>query len=378
MDPHQGHDAARARPDAFTVSAPGRVNLIGEHTDYNDGFVLPMAIERGLRLAVRRRNDRRAVLRSVSERTTATLDLGGPLTPGCRDWTAYPAGVLAGFQELGWTIPGFDAVVSGDLPVGGGLSSSAALEVATATAVETLCGRGLPPAEKALLCQRAEHRFAGVPCGIMDQFAVIFGRAGHAMLLDCRSRAVRHVPLDDDRVRVLVVNSGVKHDLGDGGYARRRAECAAAAAGLGCGSLRDVTAATWAERSRSLPEVERRRAAHVFSENDRTRGFAAAIEAADWPAAGRLLSASHASLAHDFEVSCPEMDRLVAIAAGLPGVHGCRMTGGGFGGCAVALVATDRADAIMDDLQRGYREATGIAADMFLTRAAAGAGVVAA
>jgi galactokinase len=378
VGPQIGHDAAgpRACPAEFAVSAPGRVNLIGEHTDYNDGFVLPMAIDRGLRLAVRRRDDRRAVLRSVREEATATLDLDAPLDPGRRDWTAYPAGVLAGFQELGWAIPGFEAVVAGDLPVGGGLSSSAALEVAMATAVETLCGRGLPPEAKALLCQRAEHRFAGVPCGIMDQFAVIYGRAGHAMLLDCRSRAVRHVPLDDGRVRVLVVDSGVKHALGDGGYALRRAECAAAAARLGGGSLRDVTAAAWAERSPGLPETERRRAAHVLAENERTLAFAAAVAAADWAAAGRLMSASHASLAGDFQVSCPEMDRLVAVATRLPGVHGCRMTGGGFGGCAVALVATDRADAIMADLRRGYREATGIDADMFLTRAAAGPVVI--
>ena len=356
----------------FEVRTPGRVNLIGEHTDYNDGFVLPMAIERGLNLTVQRRHDRLAVLRSDREQAVATLDLDSPPAPGGRDWTAYPAGVIAGFQELGWHIPGFEAAISGDLPTGGGLSSSAALEVATATAIEMLCGRVLQPAAKALLCQRAENVFAGVPCGIMDQFAVTCGRAGHALLLDCRSRGIRHVPLDDPSLRVLVVNSGVKHSLGDGEYGKRRAQCTSAAGMLGCGSLRDVTADVWRSRADSLPDIERRRATHVLSENNRTLAFVAAVEAADWPSAGRLMLESHASLARDYEVSCPEMDHLVAAAAALPGVHGCRMTGGGFGGCAVALVATDRAHAVMADLRRVYRDATGIEAEMFVTRAAAG------
>jgi galactokinase len=358
--------------NAFEVRAPGRVNLIGEHTDYNDGFVLPMAIERGLRLAVRRRNDRLVVLRSDREAAVDTIDLEAALVPGRKDWTAYPAGVVAGFQELGWRIPGFEAVVSGDLPAGGGLSSSAALEVATATAIETLCGRSLPPAAKALLCQRAENVFAGVPCGIMDQFAVTCGRAGHALLLDCRSREIRHVPIHDDAIRVLVADSGVKHSLGDGAYGVRRAQCASAAALLGCGSLRDVTPEIWRTRGAALPDVERRRATHVLSENDRTLAFVAAVEAADWPRAGRLIRESHASLARDYEVSCRELDLLVAAAADLPGVHGCRMTGGGFGGCVVALVAADRAADVMAELRRRYRDATGIDAGMFVTRAADG------
>jgi galactokinase len=365
----------QAASPAFTVHAPGRVNLIGEHTDYNDGFVLPMAIDRGLQVAVRRRPDRRAVLRSTRG-SEAVIPLDAPIVPGGRDWAAYPAGVLAGYLDLGWAVPGFEADISGDLPVGGGLSSSAALEVAMATVIETLCGRQLPPFDRALLCQRAEHEFAGVPCGIMDQCAVTFGRADHALLLDCRSRVVRHVPFATAEVRVLVVDSGVKHSLADGAYARRRAECAAAAARLGCPSLRDVTPEVWRAGADSLPAVERRRAAHVLSENDRTLAFVAALEAADWTAAGRLMGASHASLAGDYEVSCPEMDRLVAAAAALPGVYGCRMTGGGFGGCAVALVATSRTADVMAELRQAYRAATGIDADMFVTRAAAGPRVV--
>jgi galactokinase len=363
-------------PSSFTVHAPGRVNLIGEHTDYNDGFVLPMAIDRGIRIAVRLRADRRVVLRSERESTVAVLDLDTALRPS-GTWSDYPAGVLAGFLQLGWPIPGFEALVSGDLPAGGGLSSSAALEVATATAVETLCGRTLPLEEKALLCQRAESGFAGVPCGIMDQFAVTYGRAGHALLLDCRSRTIRHVPLDVPSIRLLVVNSGVKHSLSDGEYGTRRAQCASAATRLGCTSLRDVTPDIWRRQADALPVIERRRAAHVLSENERVHAFVAAAEAADWPSAGRLMQESHASLALDYEVSCPEMEHLVAAAGSVRGVYGCRMTGGGFGGCAVALIATDRTTEIMHALRTAYRAATGIEAEMFVTRAAAGTRVTA-
>ena len=220
--------------DSFEVTAPGRVNLIGEHTDYNDGFVLPMAIDRAIRVRVTRRPDRTAVI--TSERAgivaRAEFDLAAPLTPAGRGWAEYPAGVIAGYQALGFAIPGFDAAITTDLPAGGGLSSSAALEMAVATVVETLCGRSLQSSDKALLCQQAEHAFAGVPCGIMDQFAVAHGRAGHAMLLDCRSREVRHVPLPEP-LAVIVIDSGVKHSLADGEYAVRRRECASAAAGLG-------------------------------------------------------------------------------------------------------------------------------------------------
>ncbi|MFM7108501.1 MAG: galactokinase [Planctomycetaceae bacterium] len=361
---------------AFEVWAPGRVNLIGEHTDYNDGLVLPMAIDRGLRLAVRRREDRLVVLRSERDSATASLDIDRPLVPGAKGWTAYPAGVIAGFRELGWDVPGFEASVSGDLPAGAGLSSSAALEVATATAVETLCGRALPPHEKALLCQRAEHAYAGVPCGIMDQFAVTLATAGHALLLDCRSLAVRHVPFRDGGVRVLVANSGVKHSLVDGEYAARRLQCEAAARLLGVASLRDMTIEDPRCHGAGLPDVERRRAAHVVSENERTLGFVAAVSAGDWPRAGRFMLESHASLARDYDVSCRELDLLVEAAAALPGVHGCRMTGGGFGGCVVALVAADRADDVVTALGRAYRASTGIDAMMFVTRASDGVRVV--
>jgi galactokinase len=358
----------------FTVLAPGRVNLIGEHTDYNDGFVLPMAIEREVTIRVRPRRDRLALLSTDRELGTTTLDLTQPFSPltfGPGNWLAYPAGVLAGFQQLGWEIPGFEADVSATLPAGGGLSSSAALEVATATLVETLCGRSLEPLEKALLCQAAEHAFAGVPCGIMDQMAVCCARAGHALLIDCRSLELQHVFLPAE-LSVLVINSGVKHSLADGAYARRREECAAAAAGLGLASLRDLPAAGATAGLASLPLPERARARHVFYENDRVLRFTEALAKRDWPTAGRLMAESHWSLSRDYEVSCPELDQIVERAMVLPGVYGCRMTGGGFGGCAVALVDAARATEIGSLLHESYRQATGIAADWFLTRAAAG------
>lgn len=359
----------------FVVTAPGRVNLIGEHTDYNDGYVLPMAIERGVRIAVAPRPDRIVSLRTTRDPQTVEIDLRRPLAPGRRDWARYLCGVIAGYLDRGFPVPGFAAEISADLPAGGGLSSSAALEVATATAIETLCGQALAAEEKALLCQRAEHVFAGVPCGIMDQFAVTCGRPGHALLLDCRSRQVRHVPCGN--VAVLVADSGVKHALADGEYAMRRAECAAAAAGLGVASLRDVSGDDWSARRATLPDVLRRRATHVIEENARVHLFTAALEAGEWTQAGRIMVQSHESLRRDFEVSCRELDLLVDVAASVPGIFGCRMTGGGFGGCIVALADPAQAAAALDTLLDRYRVASGTPATGFLTRAAGGPSIVA-
>ena len=351
----------------FEIVAPGRVNLIGEHTDYNDGFVMPLAIDRGLRLAVRRRPGARAMISTSLGGPAVAIDLAQPLAAGRSDWGRYVEGVIAGFQRLGWTIPGFEAAITTDLPVGGGLSSSAALEVGIATAVEELCGRRLDPVAKALLCQRAEHEFAGVPCGIMDQFAVTLARHGHALLIDCRSRAVEHVPLGDE-VALLVIDSGVKHALVDGGYAARRRECEAAAGLLGVPALRDVTDAEAASGLDRLPDRERRRARHVITENDRVHRFATAARRGDWQAAGRLMRASHASLRDDFEVSCRELDLICAAVDGVPGVFGCRMTGGGFGGCAVALLDGRMADAALASARAGCGAALGHEPAMFLTR----------
>ena len=361
--------------DGFVVVSPGRVNLIGEHTDYNDGLVLPLAIERGLRIAVRRTAGTTVRLWSDRAAEAVELDAAAPPAPGA-GWRRYVAGVIAGFQRLGWTIPGFEARITADLPVGGGLSSSAALEVGIATAFEMLCGRVLAPVDKALVCQRAEHEFAGVPCGIMDQLAVACGRRDHALLIDCRSLEVRHVPLGDD-VRVLVIDSGVKHALDDGGYAARRRECEAAARLLGVPALRDVPVDELPRAERLLPEPERRRARHVVTENARVEAFAAAAARADWPAAGCLMNAGHASLRADFEVSCRELDLICAAVGGLAGVFGCRMTGGGFGGSAVALVDAAHANAVIAAAAAACNAALGATPAMFLTRAAPGAAVAA-
>ena len=356
----------------FLVSAPGRVNLIGEHTDYNRGWVLPMAIERGIQMRVRRRNDRQAQFCSQTESESVRLDLSGPIRPGAVPWGRYLEGVLAGYRELGWEIPGFEANISTDLPSGGGLSSSAALELATAAAIETLCLKALPPAQRALLCQRAEHEFAGVPCGIMDQFAITFAQAGQALLLDCHSLQMAPVPLNGDAPLILVVNSGVKHALADGEYAKRRAECDEAARRLEVDSLRAVSSLHWQTKAASLPETLRKRVTHVISENKRTLEFAAALGASDWKTAGSLMYASHDSLSQDYQVSCPELDTLVRLAREIPGVYGCRMTGGGFGGCVVALVDEAQAALAGEEFGRKYKEATGILPARFLTRAAAG------
>ena len=362
--------------DQFVVLAPGRVNLIGEHTDYNDGFVLPLAIERGLRIDVRRRPGHVAILTSDHGEGPIALDLREPLTPDRVDWGRYVSGVLAGFQRLGWAIPGFEARVTGSLPTGAGLSSSAALEVGIATAVETLSGQSLEPVEKALLCQRAEHEFAGVPCGLMDQFAVTLAIQSHALLIDCRSREVQHVPLGDE-VAVLVVDSGVKHALGDGGYAKRRRECEAAARRLHVPSLRSLDGHQWLRVEAELPDPERRRARHVVTENARVLAFTSAAQAGDWAAAGRLMNDSHASLRDDFEVSCHELDAMCAAMQTIDGLFGCRMTGGGFGGCAVALIEARRAAAVLHAARVACGTVLGTEPEAFLTSASAGARAVA-
>jgi galactokinase len=310
---------------------------------------------------------------------TFTLSLDEPIVKGPPVWSLYCRGVLAGLQERGLATTGFDALIAGNLPAGGGLSSSAALEVATATLGEALAQEALDPLEKALLCQTAEHTFAGVPCGIMDQFAVIFSREGHLLLLDCRSRTRELVPLAGDEVAILVINSMVRHELTGGEYAARRQQCHEAARLLGVGSLRDVTAEQVLAAEGTLSDVLFRRARHVTTENDRTLSASRAIRRGDWSELGRLMYASHESLRNEYEVSCAELDLLVSLARAIGesgGVYGCRMTGGGFGGCAVALVRAADAARCRDTLREQYRQHTGRDAETVTTRPAGGAGVV--
>jgi galactokinase len=368
------------RPPRWIVAAPGRVNVIGEHTDYNDGFVLPMAIERYAIMAADSSSSSSSILIYDTQfKESATIDISAPVTKGLPKWSNYIRGVLAGFQHRGVKIPALDVAFMSTVPLGGGLSSSAALEVCTATLIEAATGKQIDPIEKALLAQKAEHDFAGVPCGIMDQFISALGREGHLLLLDCRTRKTELVPMSDPSVALLVVNTNVKHELGSGEYAKRRAECESAAKILGVKSLRDATADQLEKAKGKMSEVVYRRARHVIGEIERTVHAAEGIRQSNWPTVGQLMYASHAALRDDYEVSCKELDVVVEIAEDIDyqgGVYGCRMTGGGFGGCCVALVKASAVDAITKKIAADYHVKTGIEAAIFASRPAAGATIL--
>ena len=368
------------RPPRWIAAAPGRVNVIGEHTDYNDGFVLPMAIERYAIMAA----DSAPAPGKISFfdthfKESAVIDVSNPVTKGEPKWSNYIRGVIAGFQNRGVKIPALDVAFMSTVPLGGGLSSSAALEVCTATLLEAATGKKIDPVEKALLAQKAEHDFAGVPCGIMDQFISTMGREGQLLLLDCRSRKTELVPMSDPSVELLVVNTNVKHELGSGEYAKRRAECEQAAKILGVKSLRDATADQLEEARSKMSEVVYRRARHVIGEIERTTHAAEGIRHSNWPAVGQLMYASHAALRDDYEVSCKELDAVVEIAESIGvkgGVYGCRMTGGGFGGCCVVLVKASEAGAIARQIAAEYKKKTTIEAAIFASRPASGATIL--
>jgi galactokinase len=382
-----GHTVQRfvhvyGRQPRWIAAAPGRVNIIGEHTDYNGGFVLPMAIERYTVIAADRpvRDTNQIQFDSTFCNKPAALDLARPLKPFPKgSWVNYPAGVVAGFLARGLNPGSFDAVIHSTVPLGAGLSSSAALEVATATLLETITDRKLDPVEKALLCQKAEHDYAGMPCGIMDQFMSVMGRENHVLLLDCRSLKPELVPMTDPSVAVLIVNTNVKHELTYSEYSKRRKQCETAAKILGVSSLRDATPDALKFAKTKMDKVIFRRTRHVISEIERTVHAAEGIRASNWPAVGQLMYASHRSLRDDYEVSCKELDAVVEIAESIGlkgGMIGCRMTGAGFAGCAVALVKTDAIDAISKKLAADYRKKTGIEAIIFVSRPAAGAMVI--
>ncbi|MGA9779453.1 MAG: galactokinase [Limisphaerales bacterium] len=370
------------RPPRWIAAAPGRVNVIGEHTDYNDGFVLPMAIERyAVMAADRSAGGKDSIqIRDMAEGVEpAIIDLSMPIKPGKPKWSNYPRGVIAGFQARGIKSHGLDVLLHSTVPLGGGLSSSAALEVCTATLLEAVTGKTLDPVEKALLCQQAEHEFAGVPCGIMDQFISVMGRENHLLLLDCRSRQTELVPMNDPSVALLVVNTNVRHELGSSEYTKRRAQCEAAAKILGVASLRDATADALEAGRGKMDGVAYRRARHVIGEIERTVHAAEGIRASNWLTVGNLMYASHASLRDDYEVSSAELDAVVEIAEGIGikgGIYGCRMTGGGFGGCTVALVKAEAVEAISKRIATEYKKKTGIDAAIFSSRPASGATLV--
>jgi galactokinase len=369
------------RPPRWIVAAPGRVNVIGEHTDYNDGFVLPMAIERYAVMAAGKSGDGKSIIqiRDPSDAGAALMDLSAPVKPGEPKWGNYPRGVVAGFLARGLNPGGLDVLLHSTVPLGGGLSSSAALEVCTATLIEAVTGKKIDPVEKALLCQQAEREFAGVPCGIMDQFISVMGRENHLLLLDCRSRETQLVPMNDPSVSLLIINTNVKHELSGGEYAQRRAQCETAAKILGVPSLRDATAAALENVKSKMDEVIFRRARHVIGEIQRTVHAAESVRASDWPTVGDLMYASHRSLRDDYEVSCRELDVVVGISESIGvkgGIFGCRMTGGGFGGCAVALVRTELVEAVSQKIAADYKTKIGIETTIFVSRPAAGATII--
>jgi len=349
-------ETAPCRPPAIVVTAPGRVNLIGEHTDYNEGYVLPVAIDRYLLVAAGPRRDRKVSLRALNlgEEDAFSLD---EIERGEREWRNYGRGVAWQMERAGHRLQGMEAIIWGDLPMKAGLSSSAALEVAVAHTFQQLSGLEIRPLELALLCQRAENEFVGVRCGLMDQLTVVWGKEGHALLIDCRS--LTHEPIPIPRgVSVVVTDTKKVRGLVDSQYNARRTECEEGARLLGVPSLRDISLEEFQKREASLPPLIRRRVRHVVSENQRTLEAAGALRG-DLEAFGRLMYDSHHSLRHDFGVSCPELDILVEAARKVSGVYGSRLTGAGFGGCTVSLVTREAVPEFQSLVTKEYEKATG-------------------
>ena len=352
--------------------APGRVELLGNHTDYNQGVVLAAAIDRGLTVSGTAREDERIVLTSATLRGRIDVPLGAIRQVESEPWANYPLGVTREMLAAGFTLRGFEAEVSGDLPAGGGLSSSAAFEVATALFLARLFRLHLPPLALAKLCHRAENQFVGVQSGLLDQITCVFGRADHVVFLDCRSEEIRTAQFPPD-LALIIANSGVTHRLVAGEYNARRAECAAAAEALGVRSLRDVSVAEVERSGANIDSLLRRRALHIAGENERVLQAVDALAAGDGAEFGRLMSASHESSRVNFENSTPELDLLVQLALDIPGALGARLTGGGFGGSIVMLVRAEHATEALEQISERYKARTGIDPMPFVTKAADGA-----
>ncbi len=352
------------------------MNLIGEHTDYNDGYVLPAAIDRATAVAIGPRDDDRLVMNPGSGKD-ASFPLGRLYPSERRAWTDYLTGVASMIQERGTPLRGANLYIHGDVPRGAGLSSSAALELAAAFALLELNGLTVPPVETAKLCQRAEHEFAGVRCGIMDQFVSCLGARENALLLDCRTLAFEHVPIPHG-VDLVVCDTGVKRALASSEYNRRREECSAGVRILssrldGITALRDVSLAALEEYQDLLDPVVRRRCMHVVTENDRVQRSAGALRRGNLEEFGKLMYESHMSLRRDYEVSCPELDLIVDLCAGADGVYGARMTGAGFGGCAICLAKQDLTEGIIGRIHEGYRARNGKQASVYVCSIDSGA-----
>jgi galactokinase len=357
--------------------APGRVNVIGEHTDYNDGFVMPAAIEFYTWVTAARRGDR--VLEAYSEHfdEKISLSLDALAGPPRRHWSDFIRGVAAVLQNAGYNLAGANLAIYGEVPLGAGLSSSASLEVATALALSSLSGVDVPRLNLVKLCQKAEHEYVGMRCGIMDQFIAVFGVAGHALMLDCRSLEYRLLPVPRD-LRLVVCNSMVRHELASGEYNRRRADCEEGVKLLqphlpGIRALRDVAVADLETWKQVLSATVYRRCRHVVMENQRVLAAARALQSGDADRFGHMMYRSHASLRDDYQVSCRELDLLVDLASSSSSVYGARMTGGGFGGCTVNLVRADASDSFKEHISQTYREVTGIIPEIYVCEPAQGA-----
>jgi galactokinase len=349
------------------------VNLIGDHTDYNDGFVLPMAIDRAVWIAARPRRDSGVSAHSLDFDERGEFDSANQ-AHGPKGWLEYVRGIAWALNDAGHVVRGWDGVIAGDLPIGAGLASSAALELAAARAFATAGALDWNAPKMALLAQRAEREWVGVNCGIMDQLISATGKTGHAVLIDCRSLETRMVPLPLG-VAVVILDTATRRGLVESAYNDRRAQCEAAATALGVAKLRDVDLATLERRSDSLNSVTRRRARHVVTENARVLAAADALAAGDTQTVGRLMNESHASLRDDFDVSRDELDIMADIACNRPGCHGARMTGAGFGGCAVALVDSAFVPDFSSYVACEYERATGLQPAIHVCAAASGASV---
>ncbi len=357
--------------------APGRVNLIGEHTDYNDGFVLPAAIDRYVWYAGRRRADQKVLAHSLDFADSVEFSLNDIRKDAAHAWSNYLRGVCVFVQESGLRLPGADIVLGGDVPREAGLSSSAAVEVAAAALWHKLANLAPEPVALVKLARRAENEFVGVPSGIMDQFISALGRKNHALFLDCRTLEYRHVPLQPE-VKIVVCNSGVKRALAQSEYSVRARQCREAvdrlrAAGLAVNALRDVTPEQLEAHRSTLSDIQFKRARHVVSENDRVLRAVRALEDGDVENFGKLMNASHESLRDDYEVSSRELDVLASLAWRQPGVLGARMTGAGFGGCTVNLVRESAAEDFVEAIRAGYEEVLKLRAEVYVCQASNGA-----
>jgi len=366
---HFGH------PPALVVRAPGRVNLIGEHTDYNDGFVLPIAIDRAVWIALRPTSTRQVILHALDLNQSAEFSLEN-IKHKNQEWLEYIKGIAWALQQAGYPLTGWEGLITSSIPIGAGLSSSAALELAATQAFAAVSGYPWEAIKMAQIGQQAERDWVGVNCGVMDQMVSAVGRAGQALLIDCRSLKTELVPLPPD-IAIVVLDTATRRGLVDSAYNERREQCKIAARFFGVPALRDVSQTEFDAKAKALDPVVNRRARHVIGENIRTREAVRAMSQKDAGKLGQLINASHFSLRDDFEVSSPELDQMVGCAQQDCACYGARMTGAGFGGCAIAIVQTDAVQNFCETVAVNYQAATGLQPEIYICTATDGATITA-